>query len=476
VSSRFARRLLLIATLEIGAVLALLISVGTLVAFGSYVGSIRAEASATISQLVAALAGNPAAQSAVAASRIAGARYLRSDLIIVLLDANRRVAVYRARRPDPAPRIVVQQRGQMPKDPTATGPLVAPIEGLATAFGLQNARAHVGSVDIYVKESELALVSSAAAFALPVFFALAFAFGIGFAIARVLVQQTIRPLIDVQRALERFASGDLTPQPIATANRGEFGELAVAYNGAIDQVERAFAERERANAAMRQFIADAGHQLRTPLTVIRGFIAILRKGDLRLPADRERILETMNRQSAVMASLIDKLMLLERWERNAVVSSPEPIDVARLVEDVALPIAEANPTRDVTILARAGPLAAIDPSDLAYALTNLLDNALKYTRGPVQVRVRPDDGTVVLEVADSGPGMAPAEAQHVFDRFYRGMRRDVDGSGLGLSIAKRAVERASGSIGVTTDPSSGSTFTIRLPLAFRLQQETPVTA
>jgi signal transduction histidine kinase len=203
--------------------------------------------------------------------------------------------------------------------------------------------------------------------------------------------------------------------------------------------------------------------LRTPLTVIRGFIAILRKGDLRTPADRERILETMNRQSAVMASLIDKLMLLERWERDAYVAGPGPIDVAQLVGDVATPIAEANPSRRVAIAAQPGPLAAIDPSDLAYAITNLLDNALKYTRGPIEVRVRPDNGTVVIEIEDAGPGMAPAEVRHVFDRFYRGTRRDVDGSGLGLSIAKRAVERAGGSIALTTDPAAGTTFTIRLP-------------
>ena len=470
-NSRFARRLLLIATLEIGSVLALLIVFGTLFAFGSYIGSIRSEANATVSQLTAALNASSADESAEAAARIVQARYVRSDLIVILLDAEHRVAVYRSHRPDSTPVVVVQQRGQIPHDPTAEGPLTAPIEGLATAFGLQNIRGHAGRVDMYIKENEQTLVSSTSAFAWPVFLAIVFAFAVGFAIARALVQQMIRPLVDVQHALERFASGDLTPQPIVTVNRGQFGDLAVAYNGAIDQVERAFAERDTANAAIRQFIADAGHQLRTPLTVIRGFIAILRKGDLRTPADRERILETMNRQSAVMASLIDKLMLLDRWERDALPASPEPIDVAQLVDDVATPIAEANPSRRVAIAATPGPLAAIDPSDLAYAITNLLDNALKYTRGAVDVRVRPENGTVVVEIEDAGPGMATSEVRHVFDRFYRGSRRDVDGSGLGLSIAKRAVERAGGSISLETDPASGTTFTIRLPRVANVPRE-----
>ncbi len=179
----------------------------------------------------------------------------------------------------------------------------------------------------------------------------------------------------------------------------------------------------------------------------------------------------MNRQSAVMASLIDKLMLLDRWERGPDASATEPIDVARLVEDVVTPIAEANPARDVAISAPPGPLAAIDPSDLTYALTNLLDNALKYTRGPVRVAVRPENGSVVVDVQDAGPGIPPAEVPHVFDRFYRGVRRDVDGSGLGLSIAKRAVERAGGSLDVVTDVRSGSTFTIRLPRTARERRE-----
>ena len=135
-----------------------------------------------------------------------------------------------------------------------------------------------------------------------------------FSIARALTRQALRPLDDVTAALQRFASGDLTPQPIAADERHELGTLAAAYNGAIDQMERAFAARDRANASMRQFIADAGHQLRTPLTVVQGFIAILRRGGFESPADRDRILDTMNDQSRIMGSLIDKLILLERWE------------------------------------------------------------------------------------------------------------------------------------------------------------------
>ncbi|MGH7715298.1 MAG: sensor histidine kinase, partial [Vulcanimicrobiaceae bacterium] len=297
---------------------------------------------------------------------------------------------------------------------------------------------------------------------LPLIVALIFAFAVAYAIARILTMQMLQPLLAVTAALERFASGDLTPQPIGADPRQEFGRLAIAYNGAIEQMERAFAERERANASMRQFIADAGHQLRTPLTVIRGFLGILLRGELRSPSDRERILETMSGQTQIMASLIEKLMLLEQWESGSA-GVAEPIDVGQLVSDVSVPIAEANDARELRIDARPGPLAAIDPGDLTHAVTNLLDNAIKYSHGTISVGVRIEDRSVAVDVADEGPGIDPYAAAHVFDRFYRGDNRDIPGSGLGLAIAKRAIERASGTLTLRSD-SRGSRFTITLPL------------
>jgi two-component system OmpR family sensor kinase len=273
--------------------------------------------------------------------------------------------------------------------------------------------------------------------------------------------QMLQPLLAVTAALERFASGDLTPQPIGADPRKEFGRLAIAYNGAIEQMERAFAERERVNASMRQFIADAGHQLRTPLTVIRGFLGILLRGELRTPSDRDRILETMSGQTQIMASLIEKLMLLEQWESGSA-GEAEPIDVGQLVSDVALPIAEANAGRELRIDAHPGPLAAIDPGDLTHAVTNLLDNAIKYSQGTINVGVYAENGSVGVDVVDEGPGIDPQAADHVFDRFYRGDNRDVPGSGLGLAIAKRAIERAGGTLTLRSN-MRGSRFTITLP-------------
>lgn len=473
--ARFRRRLLSLATLQIGVALGVLIVAVALFAFNAYVNALRSEADSTLAQLQVALRGGSARRDVGIAGDVIQSRYARSDLVIVLFEGGRRVSVFRAHRSDPDVTVATSTRGAVPADPRATGPLVAPILGLATAFGLHYAHGTFRNVAVVVKPNEVALVSTTASFLLPVVLALFFALVAAFLLARVLVQQLIGPLIDVQRALDRFAAGDLSPQPISADMRGELAPLAFAYNGAIAQMELAFAERDAANATIRQFIADAGHQLRTPLTVIRGFIAILRKGELRTPQDRERILDTMNRQSLVMGSLIDKLMLLDQWERGSP-ARPEPIDVAQFVTDVVAPLAEAQPSRTVDVDAESGLLAAIDPSDLAHAVTNLVDNALKYTPGAVRVVVRAEGTTAVVEVRDDGPGMAAADVAHVFDRFYRGNRRDVDGSGLGLAIAKRAVERAGGSLTLRTEPATGSTFTIRLPRTAVRASAVPLTA
>jgi two-component system, OmpR family, sensor kinase len=272
----------------------------------------------------------------------------------------------------------------------------------------------------------------------------------------------MRPLDDVTSALSRFASGDLTPHLIAADERQELGLLAAAYNGAIEQMERAFAARDRANASMRQFIADAGHQLRTPLTVVQGFIAILRRGGIDSPPEREHILDTMNDQSRIMGALIDKLILLERWE--GVEAPATPIDVGRLVADLVSPIADAHPERQFAISTESGVLAAIDPTELGYVVTNLADNAVKYGEGAIDVSVHARDSKAVIEVADHGPGIPSTDGARVFDRFYRGTQRDVAGSGLGLAIVKRAVERAHGTVVLESSPA-GSRFIVELPRA-----------
>lgn len=461
--NRFARRMQTLAAVEIALVLIAIILLGALFSFGSYIRSLSHELRVTTGAVVAALTENRAA-NAPAAGRAIASRLVRAETEVIVLDADSRVTVFYERRNDSAPVELVRARGDLSGNPPVTGALAPLVLGLATAFGLEQIHDRVGSLYLIIRSNDAALVATVRSTLLPLAAAIAAAIVCGWLIARALTGQAMRPLGDLTSALERFASGDLTPQPIAADERHELSELARAYNGAIAQMEHAFAERDRADASMRQFIADAGHQLRTPLTVVQGFISILRGADS--PAERERILATMYQQSRAMGSLIDKLILLERWE-DPQEQPREPIDVGVLVEDLAGVLADAHPQRQITVSNGGETLAAIDPTDLGYIINNLVDNALKYTDGPVDVRVSNDRNAVIVDVADRGPGMTPADAAHVFDRFYRVGRRGVEGTGLGLSIAKRAAERARGSIDVTSTPSEGSRFRVRLPRTIR---------
>ena len=462
-SPTFGRRLFLVTAAEIAAVFCSVVVAAMLLVFGGYLTTLRGDLSLTLDRVVAAIDVPSARKDARIAGPLAASRYPRSSVIVILVDERRRAAVWQTAHRPAGPSIEVRARGDFTGEPHANGAFPQFVMGLATTFGLRPARAHVGAIDVIVKPSDTALAATVASWIPGFLAALALAMTLGIVLARALTLQVLRPLVDVTSALERFASGEVSAQTIAADPRAEFGSLAVAYNAAIAQMERAFGERDRANAAMRQFINDAGHQLRTPLTVVRGFIAILRKGDLRSPEDRDRILDTMNRQSQLMGSLIEKLMLLDSWQDEARRAASEPIEVAQLVEDVVLPIAEAQPGRRVQLDAASVGLAAIDPIDFTYALTNVVDNALKYTRGPIDVSVRRAGDHIEIAVADEGPGMNVNEASHAFDRFYRGPRRDVDGSGLGLAIARRAIERAGGSLELESAPEKGSRLTIVLP-------------
>jgi signal transduction histidine kinase len=465
VSRSFGQRLVFLATFAISGALASLIAVVALFVFASYVGTLNAAAAGTLDEIRTWVAAH--GETADARQLALASRFFSPGIVVIALDATRHVEVREApalpgqRRPSNI-EIEVRPRNDVSLE-TPRGIFGRLTLALGTFFGLAPQREQFGPVVVIARSNDTRLVATVGRF-LPAFvLAEVLALLLGFLIARLLARKALEPLVDVTRALERFAAGDLTPAPIAADSKHQLGTLALAYNGAIEQMSLAFAERERAQARMRQFITDAAHQLRTPLTVIRGFIAILRKGELRGPEDRERILATMNRQSLLMASLVDKLLLLERWDRAGDAQAHEPIDVSQLVEDVVAPLAEAHRERELRLEIEPNASAAIDPIELTHALTNIVDNALAYTSGAVAVRVALERRGVRIEIEDEGPGMSADEAAHAFDRFYRGNRRDVDGSGLGLAIARRAVERAGGSIALQSSPEAGSRFTIVLP-------------
>ena len=215
---------------------------------------------------------------------------------------------------------------------------------------------------------------------------------------------------------------------------------------------------------MRQFVADAGHELRTPLTVIMGFIDVLRRRGSADTVASARIFDTMQAESRRMRGLIDKLIALARLE-NPQRREPEPVEVGALAQRVVDALQALQDIPRVSLRVDSGLVVRADEHELHEALSNLVENALKYApQSPVEVEARGEGDRVVIEVRDRGPGLSVEDRGHIFDRFYRGANRgETEGFGLGLAIVKRAVERAGGDVSVESSEGAGARFTIRLP-------------
>ena len=294
--------------------------------------------------------------------------------------------------------------------------------------------------------------------------ALVLAFVLAWLIARWIAGQAVAPLVAVTAELRRFASGDFTPNAVPFGRFSDVGELITAYNGAGAQVAAAFAERERGEASMRRFLADAGHELRTPLSVVTAYIDILRKGGADDADVRAQAFSTLASETLRMRRLVDRLVALARLEQPET-TQPVVLDLGALARDAVEAIVAAR-GGDVSCEVESGTYVRADPADLHEAIANLVDNALKYGAGSlVRVMVEHERDAVVVRVSDCGPGIEPPERDKIFERFYRGAgHADVAGSGLGLAIAARAAKRAGGDLTLERTEPGETVFAVRLPL------------
>ena len=279
---------------------------------------------------------------------------------------------------------------------------------------------------------------------------------------RAITRRAVRPLADVTDALRAIAEGDFTPKMLLESDSG-LQDLTQAYNEVAQRLNVATAEQRRQQAEMRQFIADAGHELRTPLTIFMGYLDALRSGVVQDSSAVARVHETMLDESRKMRTIIEKLILLARMEREE-----EPVrdridlnSVAARAVDAMRPLAGER----IHFSHNGNATITGDDAELYEALKNVVENAVRYAPDqPIDVRVRRNGNEATIEVIDRGPGMQTIDAEHAFDRFYRGTSHgDIEGSGLGLAIAKRAVERMGGTIALESRLNQGTRVTMRFP-------------
>lgn len=274
----------------------------------------------------------------------------------------------------------------------------------------------------------------------------------------------VRPVKEMAEVAGEIGGGDLATRVPEADPRTEAGRLGQALNRMLGRIEDELDRRRRSEDRLRQFAADASHELRTPVTTVRGYAELYRAGGLR---DEEALTEAMGRVEAEtvrMGSLVEDLLALARLDQGQELAL-EPVDLAALARDAVSDVTAVVSDRTVTVDA-AGPVVVTgDDRRLRQVVTNLVTNALAHTTGAVRLRVATERGRAVLEVADDGPGMAPEVAERVFERFYRAdpaRSRDQGGSGLGLAIVAAVVAAHEGTVTVTSDPASGSTFRVEL--------------
>ncbi len=235
-------------------------------------------------------------------------------------------------------------------------------------------------------------------------------------------------------------------------------------------VLRDVTELRQSERLRRELTANVSHELRTPLTSIKGFTETLLDGAMREEDTCRRFLTIINSEADRLVKLVDDLLDLSRLESKRATLDLRPVDVGALVAhavDKLQPLARTGGLT-VDLHSLPGVWVTADRDRLEQVLTNLIDNALKYTPagGRVQVSVTLDNGDVAVAVSDTGRGIRPEDVPHVFERFYRADRsrtRGSGGTGLGLAIAKHIVEAHGGRIGVRSQMDEGTTFTFTLP-------------
>ncbi|MFI0481246.1 sensor histidine kinase [Actinomadura sp. 9N215] len=295
---------------------------------------------------------------------------------------------------------------------------------------------------------------------------LAVLLGVGLLVWRA-VRRATRPLEEIAATAARIGDGDLARRLAVHGPKTEVGRLAEALNGMLAQIEASFREREASRDRLRRFVADASHELRTPVATVRGYAELFRRGAADRPEDLAKAMRRIESEAERMGRLVDEMLLLARLDQGRPLER-EPVDLSALAADAVADAAVVDEDRPLT-LETSGPVVVTgDAERLRQVLDNLLANVRRHTppATPATVRVSERGGRAVLEVADEGPGIPADDRARVFERFYRAdesRSRDRGGSGLGLSIVAAVAQAHGGRASVADAPGGGAVFTITLP-------------
>ena len=278
----------------------------------------------------------------------------------------------------------------------------------------------------------------------------------------------MRPLEDIEVIAEEIAAGDLSRR-IEQDNLGtEVGRLGAALNTMLGYIEGAFSRQQASENQLRQFLADASHELRTPVTSIRGYSELFRRGAQSRPEDLALAMRRIEDESIRMGVLVDDLLLLARLDQGRPLEQL-PVHLGDIVTDAAADVQVVAPERQISVDVAADIVVTGDEQRLRQVVMNLLQNALRHTPSTtsIEVGVQLDHDRVELRVTDHGDGIPGEHLVHIFERFYRAdpsRTRGSGGSGLGLAIVSSIISAHRGDVHVESEVGVGTTFIVRLPL------------
>ena len=289
--------------------------------------------------------------------------------------------------------------------------------------------------------------------------------------SRKVITVGLRPLAAVEETAVRIAEGDLTARLPDVKPNTEVGRLVNTLNTMLGRIEESFAARLESESKLRRFVADASHELRTPITAIRGFAELHRQGAVTGEEKTKELIGRIENESKRMGSLVEDLLLLARLDQSRQMKS-EPVNLSKLVLDAVESARAAGPSHPVTFNHFDEEIYALGDSDRIHqVVANLLANARTHTPAgtAIDVSVSQGDDGVRIRIADNGPGLSPRDQERIFERFYRAdssrVRTDGEGTGLGLSIVDAVMRAHAGQVSVESAIGKGAAFTLFFPIS-----------
>lgn len=315
---------------------------------------------------------------------------------------------------------------------------------------------------IYVAGSLKAVYDEERNFGLFLLISVALALAGVVAVSAYLARAAVSPINAIARAAREIGSEDLATRLNWQGRRDELGMLAATFDDMLSRLEAAFARE-------RRLIADASHELKTPLTVISSNAQMLERWAERNEAVRREAIATIRTESANMARVLNAMLTLAKTDDPRALAM-EPTDLANVVKEAASGLRPHAEEKGLSLKVDAPAPAVVmgEPGLLRQLVSNLTENAIKFTaEGSVEVGVQRRNGSARIVVRDTGQGIPPDALPHVFERFYRAdpaRSRLVEGTGLGLAVVRNIVRVHSGSVSVSSAPQQGTTFTVDIPL------------